>query len=333
LKVVGESRAGEAWGGVVGEGECVRIMTGAAVPEGADAVVMVEYAEERGGHVYIEKSTSAGEHIVAAGSEAKKGQVVVRRGARLGFAELAMAAQVGAVELKVAKRPRVAIVSTGDEVVGAAEKPGAYQIRNSNSVSLAAQVELAGGEAVQLGNARDEEKELRKYLERGLEEDVLVVSGGVSAGKYDLVEGVLGRLGAKFYFDGIAIRPGKPAVFGECQGKLVFGLPGNPVSTMVTFEVLVVPAIDVLSGTEARELALFKARIKHDLKEKPELAHFLPARATFGQQGAEIETVKWMGSGDVVAVTEANCFVVVDKGSREIKEGEVVGVMLRRGCF
>ncbi len=144
VRVVGESRAGEAWGGFVGEGECVRIMTGAAVPEGADAVVMVEYTEERADGVYIQKSTSVGEHIVAPGSEARRGQVVVKRGARLGFAELAMAAQVGAVELNVAKRPRVAILSTGDEVVGAAEKPGAYQIRNSNSVSLAAQVELAG---------------------------------------------------------------------------------------------------------------------------------------------------------------------------------------------
>lgn len=333
LRVVGESRAGEAWGGIVEQGECVRIMTGAAVPEGADAVVMVEYTEERADSVYIQKSTSVGEHIVAPGSEARRGQVVVRRGARLGFAELAMAAQVGAVELKVAKRPRVAILSTGDEVVGAAEKPGAYQIRNSNSVSLAAQVALAGGEAVQLGNARDDEKELREYLERGLEEDVLVVSGGVSAGKYDLVEGVLGQLGAKFHFDGIAIRPGRPAVFGECHEKLVFGLPGNPVSTMVTFELLVVPAIDVLSGTDARELALFKARIKHDLKEKPELAHFLPANVTFTEDGAEVETVKWQGSGDVVAVTEANCFVVVDKGSKEIKKGEMVEVMLRRGKF
>src|SRR5207253_806283 len=151
-------------------------------------------------------------------------------GMRLGFAELALAAQVGATQLQCAKRPRVAILSTGDEVVLIDEQPGAFQIRNSNSVSLAAQVRIAGGEPVVLGNAADRIEDLGEKIERGLSEDALVLTGGVSMGKYDLVEGVLKALGADFFFDAVAIRPGKPAVFAICRDKPVFGLPGNPVS-------------------------------------------------------------------------------------------------------
>src|SRR5262249_14596196 len=149
---------------------------------------------------------------------------------------LALAAQVGSAQLRVYAKPRVAILSTGDEVVAIDQSPGPVQIRNSNSVSLAAQVRLAGGEAVLLGNAVDRVDDLRAKIELGLGEPILVLSGGVSMGKYDLVEMVLKDLGAEFYFDAVAIRPGKPAVFGKCRDTFVFGLPGNPVSTMVTFE-------------------------------------------------------------------------------------------------
>src|SRR6202023_1341336 len=149
-------------------------------------------------------------------------------------------------------------------------QPGAFQIRNSNSVSLAAQVRLAGGESILLGNAADRIDDLREKISRGLREDVLVLSGGVSMGKYALVETVLKDLGAEFYFDAVAIRPGKPAVFGKCGSTLVFGLPGNPVSTMVTFELFVVPAIDVLSGAEPRPLPIFRARLAPALHERSE---------------------------------------------------------------
>src|SRR6266404_3316981 len=200
----------------------------------------------------IRTSGATGAKHCAAGSEAAAGQTLLRPGMRLGYAELALAAQVGAAELQCARKPRVAILSTGDEVVPVEVAPGAFQIRNSNSVSLAAQVRIAGGEPVALGNAADRVEELGEKIERGLKEDALVLSGGVSMGKYDLVEKVLKAMGAEFYFDAVAIRPGKPAVFGMCQGKPVFGLPGNPVSTMVTFELFVAPAIDLLSGVEAR---------------------------------------------------------------------------------
>src|SRR6202043_2483054 len=257
-------------------------------------------------------------------------QKILSSGQRLGYAELALAAQVGASQLFCANKPRVAILSTGDEVVSIDEAPGAFQIRNSNSVSLAAQIRLAGGEAVPLGNAADRVEDLRAKIERGLKEDALVLSGGVSMGKYDLVETVLKELGAEFYFDAVAIRPGKPAVFGKCADTLVFGLPGNPVSTMVTFELFVVPAIDLLSGAPARNLPFAEARLAAALNEKPGLAHFLPARMEGQGAAREVKVLKWQGSGDVAALGKANCFVVVPLEREKIEAGERVEVMVRR---
>ncbi|HWY27097.1 MAG TPA: molybdopterin molybdotransferase MoeA, partial [Candidatus Angelobacter sp.] len=216
LNVIGESRAGVAFDGAIAIGQCVSIMTGAAVPRGVDAVVMLEHTRVEGTSAIFERAARAGQNFVPAGKEIRAGEIVVARGARLGYAELAMAAQVGRSKLTVYRRPRVAILSTGDEVVAVEQAPGQFQIRNSNSVSLAAQVSLAGAEPVMLGNAPDEVGELRRRIERGLEADILVLSGGVSVGKYDFVEQVLRELGAEFFFDAIAIRPGKPAVFGWC---------------------------------------------------------------------------------------------------------------------
>jgi molybdopterin molybdotransferase len=249
---------------------------------------------------------------------------------RLGYAELALAAQVGAVRLQCAQRPRVAILSTGDEVVLIGETPGEFQIRNSNSVSLAAQVRIAGGEPVVLGNAADRIEDLGEKIERGLKEDALVLSGGVSMGKYDLVESVLKAMGTEFFFDAVAIRPGKPAVFGICQGKPVFGLPGNPVSTMVTFELFVAPAIDLLNGAAARALPLLEARLGEALNEKPGMTHFLPARVDWRGATAEVNALKWQGSGDIAALGKANCFLVIPADREKIATGESVSVWLRK---
>src|SRR5947208_6944816 len=201
-----------------------------------------------------------------------------------GFAGLALSAQVGVTRLLCARRVWVAFLSTGDEVVLIDQPPGPFQIRNSNSVSLAAQVRIAGGQPVVLGNAADRIEDLGEKIERGLKEDALVLSGGVSMGKYDLVESVLKAMGAEFFFDAVAIRPGRPAVVGMCQGKAVFGLPWNPVSTMVTFELFVVPAIDLLCGAEARQLPLLEARLAEALNERSGLTHFLPARAEWRER-------------------------------------------------
>jgi molybdopterin molybdotransferase len=337
LRLIGESKAGAGFEGEVKQGECVQIMTGAPVPSGADAVVMLEYTRPadagQKAEVAFEREAAKGQNIVATGSEIHAGKVVVGNGLRLSHTTLALAAQVGHTRLQVYRRPRIAILSTGDEVVPIDQKPGPFEIRNSNSVSLTAQAALAGGEPVPLGNAPDRKPELRALIERGLEEDILVLSGGVSMGKYDLVEAVLSDLGAKFFFDAVAIRPGRPAVFGACRGKPVFGLPGNPVSTMVTFELFVAPAIGILTGAEPGPLPLFKAKLRRNVEQKAALTHFLPASVSFQGEGAAVEEIPWQGSGDIVALARANCFLVVSPAKLKLAAGDWVDVLPRRGLY
>jgi molybdopterin molybdotransferase len=330
LKYTGEIKAGDRVTKELWAETCVQIMTGAAVPSGADAVVMIEHTKRDGDEVRFERDAVTGQNFVPRGSEARAGQTLLTAGMRLGYAELGLAAQVGAAKLKCASKPRVAILSTGDEIVPVDSIPGQFQIRNSNSVSLAAQVRLAGGMPVLLGNAMEREDDLSSKIRRGLQEDLLVLSGGVSMGKYDLVEKVLREMETEFYFDAVAIRPGKPAVFGKCGEKFVFGLPGNPVSTMVTFELFVAPAVDLLSGAEARTLPMVEARLGEALKEKPGVTHFLPARMEGQGAEREVKVLKWQGSGDVSALARANCFVVVPMEREKIEVGERVEVMLRR---
>jgi len=331
LRLIGESRAGSPFCGTMEAGTCVQIMTGAAVPRGADAVVMQEYARVDGGSVIFEQAARQHQNYVHAGRETRGGEVVVPRGTRLGYPELAMAAQVGRSQILVARRPRVSILSTGDEVVRTGETPGAFQIRNSNSVSLAAQVALGGGEPVMLGSAPDELVALRAMIEKGLEADLLVLTGGVAVGKYDLVEQALRGLGAEFFFDAIAIRPGKPAVFGWCRNKPIFGLPGNPVSTMVTFELLALPAIELMSGLKPQPLPIFKAKLSHPLEQKAALTHFLPARVTWPNNEPSVAAVHWESSGDIGAVVRSNCFLVVHESKLKHEAGDWVDVLPRRG--
>jgi molybdopterin molybdotransferase len=330
LRCMAEIKAGDTVTDPLAPGTCVQIMTGAAVPAGADAVAMIEHTNREGDSVRFDRAAQPGQNIVPCGSEAKRGETILSPGVRLGYAELALAAQVGAAQLRCASKPRVAILSTGDEVVSIDQEPGAFQIRNSNSVSLAAQVRLAGGEPVLLGNVADRIDDLREQSSRGLREDALVLSGGVSMGKYDLVEKALKELGAEFYFDAVAIRPGKPAVFGKCGDTFVFGLPGNPVSTMVTFELLVVPAIDLLSGAVARDLPLVEARLGAALNEKQGLAHFLPARVEWRGATPEVRALPWQGSGDVAALARANCFLVVAADRGQVNVGDSVPILLRK---
>jgi molybdopterin molybdotransferase len=330
LKCVGEIKAGAAVSISLDKQTCVQIMTGAAVPPDADAVVMMEYTQRGGDLVRFQRGAESGQNIVPQGSESVRGQKLLSSGTRLGFAELALAAQVGATQLRCAKKPRVAILSTGDEIVSMDAVPGPFEIRNSNSVSLAAQVASAGGEPVLLGNVSDELGDLRGAIRRGLEEDILVLSGGVSMGKYDLVEDVLRELGARFHFDAVAIRPGKPAVFATLNGKPIFGLPGNPISTMVTLELFVVPAIDLLSGAAPRPLPFLTASLGGPLHEKPGMTHFLPATVEWETGRAVVRALRWRGSGDTVTMAQANCFLVVGSQVDAMHAGDDVSVLMRR---
>src|SRR5487761_73665 len=335
LRVIGEIRAGGKVVGAVNAGECVQIMTGAAMPPGTDAVVMIEHtrASAKQNEVVIERAAEAGINIVPRGAESRAGDPLLGVATRMGYAEIAVAAQVGRAELRVYRKPRVAILSTGDEVVAADATPGPLEIRNSNGASLAAQAKLAGAEPVLLGNAPDRAEELRKMIARGLEEDALVLSGGVSMGKYDLVEEVLRGLGAELFFDAVAIRPGRPAVFGMCRGRPVFGLPGNPVSTMVTFELFVVPAIDILGGGDARPLPLLKAKLARAAEQKAALTHFLPATLEWPNGEATVTELPWQGSGDIATLACGNCFLVVHQSKLKMDAGEWVDVLPRRGLL
>jgi molybdopterin molybdotransferase len=333
LDCVGELRAGGSFAGIVGSGQCVEIMTGAGMPKGADAVIMIEHIKREGRTVTLDRAVKAGDHIVPLGKEARAGALLVPVKTRMGYAEMALAAQAGATRLEVFAKPRLAILSTGDEVVDARSTPGPLQVRNSNGISIEILARTGGAEPIQLGNAPDEKGALRAAIERGLEHDILVLSGGVSMGKYDLVEQVLADLGAEFHYAGVAIRPGRPAVFATCRNRLVFGLPGNPVSTMVTFELFVLPGIDVLSGAVPRPLPIFRAKLATAVHEKGPLVHFLPARIDWEGREARVSQLVWQGSGDVVALASANGFLVVGPEQPDIAAGELADVLPRRGAI
>ena len=335
LRCIGEIKAGASWeqsGVSVREGECVEIMTGAPVPEGADAVVMVEFTERGGDSIAVQRSVTAGDNVVAKGAEARRGAVMVSRGTRVNHTVVAVAAAIGCTEVAVAPRPRVAILATGDELVDINLKPGPNEIRNSNSYSLAAQVQAAGGEPMILPAARDEPGELALLLRKGLEADLLLITGGVSMGKYDLVEQVLSALGARLFFTGAEIQPGRPVVFGEVKSgersTPFFGLPGNPVSTMVTFQLFARPLLDALSGAKPQPLTFAQSRLKSGFSTRTGLTRFLPARLGGTHEKAEVELVRWHGSGDLMAASQANCYIVVPPDQDRFCEGDAVTILL-----
>lgn len=335
LHVVAELRAGGALpaGFHLRPGQAVEIMTGAPVPEGADAVVMVEYATRRRDRVEIARGVARSENVVPEGAEGKQGDILLCVGTRLTPAAIAVAASTGRTELGVYRRPRVAILPTGDEIVEVTAAPGPSQVRNSNSCSLVAQVAHAGGEPVPLAIAPDDRDRLRHLIEEGLACDLLLLSGGVSMGKYDLVEEVLAELGAEFIFTGAAIQPGRPIVFGFARGRgrrrrtYFFGLPGNPVSTMVCFELFARPMIEGLSGSIPARLVFPQARLKAEVKVKPGLTRFLPAFLDGDAMNPTVEVLRWQGSGDVVTQARANCLLVVPPDRELLKPGEMVSIM------
>jgi molybdopterin molybdotransferase len=328
LRLVGEIRAGQAADLAVGPGEAVEIMTGAPLPAGADAVVMVEHAERAGGQVRLEREARAGDFVNPRAAEARAGQVLVARGRRIDFAHVNLLAMVGRTEVEVHRRPRVAILATGDEIVEAHQAPQPHQVRNSNAHSLAVQVRQTGGEPLLLPVARDSHGSLAPLVERGLAADLLLISGGVSAGSYDLVEPALAALGAEFYFDRVLIQPGQPLVFGRAQGTFFFGLPGNPASTMVTFELFARAAVELLGGQTGPELPMPSTRLTRDLRHQPGLTRFLPA--LLSADGAEVTPLDWRGSSDVPAVARANALVVAEAGRDEWRAGEWIRILLRR---
>lgn len=333
LRIIGEVRAGGSFPGVVNAGEAVEIMTGAPVPEGADAVIMIEHTERPADHngtrVRIPGTAEPGENFNARGAENAQGSLILRTGERLDFTSIAALAMVGRDRVSVYRKPRVAILPTGDEIVEVSDRPGSFQIRNSNAWSLAAQVIRAGGEPEILPIARDNWESTRACATLGLrpEIDLLLLSGGVSAGKYDIVERVLADLGAQFFFDRVAIQPGQPLVFGAAQGKFLFGLPGNPASTMVTFEIFARAALQLLSGATETPLPFLRAKLVREIQQKQGLTRFLPA--ILASDGATVEPLPSRGSGDIGALARASAFIVTASDRELWQAGEDVPVLVK----
>lgn len=327
LECVGQVRAGGHWAGTLEPGQCVEIMTGAPLPEGADAVAMIEHVHERDHQVEVPRFLQPFENVVRRGSEATTGARVLPRGRRLQAAEIGLLAVVGKAQVKTYVEPRVAILPTGDEVVPVESQPEWFQVRNSNAATLSALVTAAGGVPRVIGIAPDRKEELHRLILEGLESDLLLLSGGVSIGKYDLVKQVLSDLGAEFYIEGVAIRPGKPLVFGRVREKFFFGLPGNPVSTFVTFELFARPAIAALGGADFQDPVYLRARLGKSFTQKHGLTAFMPARVELEDGAPVVRLVGWQGSGDLVGMAAANCLLVVHPGQTELPEGEWMDVL------
>jgi molybdopterin molybdotransferase len=374
LVLAGSTRAGQTPSGPLPRGAVWEIMTGAPVPAGADAVIMLEHVEESNTHVEEAGSASnrtirllpprtirKGENIVARAAQARKGEELLPVGSTIAAAQIALAASCGSTALNVFVKPRVAILSTGDELVPIHSTPAPSQIRNSSSAMLAAMVSAAGGDPWILPIARDTAKALDAALARASTADLLLITGGVSAGKFDLVEPALIRAGARFHFTGVRIQPGKPLVFGElphrpvellqdkngtkCFGAMprrtkdpiqnknrtkccCFGLPGNPVSSAVTFLLFAAPVVAALAGRSARGPNFALAHLTEKVKTKTGLTRFLPAACTFAGPTPEVALVSWQGSGDLAAMARANCFLVVPEDADRLRAGSTVRILL-----
>jgi molybdopterin molybdotransferase len=327
LFVIGEVRAGESFAGELQPGEAIEIMTGAPLPHGADSVVMVEQCTLAGDRVTVPRTLARGENISAKASQGRENEVLLEAGQRLGFSEIALLAMVGSTTVPVYARPQVAILATGDEIVEVKETPLDYQVRNSNVESLAVQVKRAGGCPTILPIARDLYQATLELTEHGLRFDMLVLSGGVSAGKYDIVETVLADLGAEFYFDRVLIMPGQPLVFGKARDRFFFGLPGNPASTMVTFEIFARSAVELLGGQKEASLPLVWSKLSQDFRQKTGLTRFLPA--VLSADGSQITPLEWQGSGDVPSLARANAFLVTEPGRESWASGDWIRVLLK----
>jgi len=329
LRVVEDIPAGQIPAEHVAAGLCAKIMTGAPVPDGADAVVRVEDTEPMSDDgVRILRGAEAGANICVRGEDVRRGDTVVSGGVVLRPFHVALAAAAGRKSVQVYGTPRLAIVATGDELVETDQIPGAGQIRNSNSHAIAARLAQAGVDAEYLGIAPDEHAALKAALEDGLGRDMLIVSGGVSMGDHDLVPGVLKELGVEIVFDSVAIKPGRPTVFGRRGAGLVFGLPGNPVSTLIISELLLVPALRRMMGEEHPAPAMIEAIVDAPLSHKPKRTSFRPVAARWADGAWHAAPVEYHGSADLAGAARGNAFAGLPRGVSEVPAGATVQVLL-----
>ena len=335
LTIGGEARAGGGIPESLKPKETVAIMTGAPVPDGADAVQILEVCAVTPceSKVTVLEPVEPGDNIAPKGREAMSGDVVIKAGRVAGPAEIALLATFGYAEVSVYARPTVAILTTGDELVEFNETPRPDQIRNSNTHCLTAQLRLLGIEADYLGIARDDKKDLRKKLLAGLERDVLIVTGGVSMGEYDFVRDVFEETDVEILFNKVAIKPGKPTVFARKGNKLIFGLPGNPLSSMITFECFVRPVLGRMCGMKQPELKRVHGVLAEDVRQTPGRTAFLPARVDWTQNGWTVRPISWKNSADMIGFSKANATLIFPGARNLLPCGEIVEVMLLPDFF
>ena len=312
----------------VGKAEAIRIMTGAPIPAGADTVVPVEETRKEGSGVFIFKAVAKGDCIRKAGEDVKRGDRIIWAGDPVRPAEVGMLASVKRSFVSVYQRPQVAILCTGDELVDVDEELVDPKIVSSNSYTLAAQVRDCGAIPIQLGIARDRKEDIEAKLRQGLRADVLISSAGVSVGDYDFVKEVLLGLGMDMVFWKVAMRPGKPLVFGTLAGKPVFGLPGNPVSSMVSFEQFVRPSLLKIMGHRRLTRPIIEAILKEDIRKEPGRRHFIRALVSFERDHYFVTTTGDQGSGILRSMVKANGLVIIPEGTERVKAGEKVRVQL-----
>lgn len=339
LKVLEEITAGIVPRETVVPGTATRIMTGAPMPAGADAVVVVERTEliESGDSSIVrirDDGVKPGRNTMRRATSLRRGDVVLRAGCALTAADIGIISEVGRREALVYPRPTVAVLATGNELVPAGQVPGAGQIRNSNGPMLCALATDAGGCAVDLGIGRDDEAELSRLVRRGLEEDVLVLSGGVSAGVLDLVPKVLQDVGVESVFHKVRLKPGKPMWFGVAPGAggdtLVFGLPGNPVGSLVCFELFVRPVLGALAGKSADALPRAEARLAREHTQRGDRPTYYPAVLRHESGAAIVEPLDWHGSADLPTLARANCLAFFAAERQRFEPGETVTVTMLR---
>ena len=329
LRLIGEIAAGASFTGELQKGEAIKIFTGAPVPAGADAVQKVEVTSSNGTTVTLHEAVRAGQFITPLASEMTEGATVARCGRTVKAAELAVLASFGYAQVSVYRRPRVAVLSTGSELVEVSVKPSAAQIRNSNSYSIASYAERDGAIVGNLGTVIDTHEATRQALSKAFTgRDVVISSGGVSIGDYDLVKAALLDLGAEIYFDKVSIRPGKPTVFARCGQAWFFGLPGNPVSTSVTYNVFARTALRRLLGDADPLLETVKAELTSPIRDSSSRRSYLPARLSIRGGRATVEPLKWAGSSDLVAFMNANALLIAGEEVHEMAAGSLVDVLL-----
>ncbi|MGA2263417.1 MAG: gephyrin-like molybdotransferase Glp [Acidobacteriota bacterium] len=335
LELVGEVRAGSGASATIAPGQVMAITTGAPVPSGADALQMLEHARSSpdGRRVTILQPVMPGQNIVPQGAEAAVGDTVLEAGRVLGPAEIAVLATFGCTQAAVWRRPRVALLVTGDELVEVQETPRRGQIRNSNAYSLTAQLRCLGIEPEYLGIAWDNPADLRRKVEEGLDRDAMVISGGASVGPYDFIKTVFKELEIKILFTRVAVRPGKPAVFGRKGDVLVFGLPGNPVSSLVSFENFVRPALGRLCGFTRPDLTRIEGELSSTIRQVPGRTAFLPAIASPDGKSWKVSPLPWKGSGDIIGFSRANALVIFPGERNLMASGERAEALLLPDYF